>query len=314
MVVTCRVKTYMITIITKVKYRKIQLLFLFLLFQALNLLAQKSKDIQIVNGEVSFKLDSIYYTTELRIGFNQRLIKKSVFSRISNKLVEEFYMNSDTSVCFVRYDDNMNVTGIGVFMVDRDNPADYNLLSVPDMVNDPYGDKGLTQDWFCKNCIWPLKKEGIWIENSSIGNYSGGLRTGPWEFGKSMIHINRYEPMSIITDSISIYRNGNIQNTVHVGSHFNDESKKMAGRWYIEQNRTDSSLFLCRRPYNRSELGFIDFYSSYSYQDNYFPSTQGDIGQWEVKGKILILAKAGKKSRYKLDDINESAVILRKVY
>lgn len=168
------------------------MLFFIVIFKITILNAQHAKNIIILGNDISYKLDSGYYDLELRVGMPKVLVKKSIFSKRTNKMVEEIIKISDTSVCYIKYDEKLNVIATGLLLSDKSQAIDIKT-TLPDFLNDPSGDKGLMYDNISSGWL-PLDKEGYWVENRAfkksnsmeVGYYKNGRRNGDWNLGYLM--------------------------------------------------------------------------------------------------------------------------------
>ena len=298
-------------------------LVLFALFLQLgNTYAQHSKNIELALNNINCTLDSGYFSKEFRVGQFQTLIRKSIFDKNTGKLAEELIVTSDSSIYYVQYDAALNVTGMGVYSSTQDKRKGVKMISIPDIANDPNGNKGLSKDWSCEGgCILPVEKNGLWIEPSVVNNqnltgigfYENGTRTGRWEFGDG-ISLNMNDQVAIRTNLMKEYKHDQNEKAESINQGKNEETNLLLGTWFIEETNTKGVFYLNKYPFELYFQTFVNFCTTSSCLDNaqilVAHGSMAKFSQWEIRNHTLILKTDQKSVRYKVSDLTKNSCML----
>ncbi|MBS1666722.1 MAG: hypothetical protein JST58_05030 [Bacteroidetes bacterium] len=298
-----------------------------LLLNIATLNAQHAKNIIILGDDISYKLDSGYYDLELRVGMPRVLVKKSIFSKRTNSLVEEIIKISEKSVCYIKYDEKLNVISKGLLTSDTIQKIDIKSTLV-DYVNDPLGDKGLMYDHVVSGVLLQqLYKEGYWIEDTvfenkhfiGVGHYSKGLRNENWEFGLPYWQRSGDEKMVVKTQVIKTYSKGIVEKSNNFNAPVNNEALILSGNWYIIQNSGDSIFYISRHYEREDASGLINFYTTHSCEIHFYSWKKNEFKvrneEWAIKNNILILGDPKNYIKFKIEFLfpNKQGLILREI-
>jgi hypothetical protein len=293
-----------------------------LLLTTIFLQAQHTRNITITANDIYYNLDTGYYDVTSKTGIPAVLVKKSIYSKRTHKLEEEFLKMSDTTAVYIRYGEKLNPIEKGMLKSNTDSLLHIEMAEqIPDMTNDPDGSKGLTKDTIVADIPGTIRY-GYWVEEEWItdygksgsaskklymkaGYYKEGERYGDWEFGQPYFQKNGDSEIVIQTAFV-----GNYDGLQH---RKNDplpaaprELLGYTGNWYIMKKSSIDSLFLTRnQPTGDQGWNKINFYSTHSYRWEYEDRAPANHsgGDWTIKNDTLIINNQGSRMQYKIKKV-----------
>jgi hypothetical protein len=247
--------------------------------------------------------------------YRDQVIQEKVYAE-KGMLLEEYIKYSESCLLFIRYDTTRVEIQKGLVTTDKSVDSFASVFYTPDLAKDPDGSKGYVKD--TASYSYGLAKTGYWTEKDSTGItwrgfYKNGRRNGKWEIGQ-LHSLGGYDGDAVFTiNNIAIYDDGYLKNEPVTTVWPN-----IAGRWYINTNKSSDTIYFFTREDVLQNRHFIDFTSLQLYK--YFCPITGELdarklcnGEWQFNNGLLMLYKQQEVVNYRIVSLDEKELVLRMI-